>query len=715
MATLQYTHSSRNARNTVGMKVLRMTSWLAWAGGALALALTGAWIAEIVGHGLPAAVSRTIAILALLALLVAIGRVVWKAVRGGEGEETAALRILIVLVLLSIAVRFVGLDFEVVDHYFNDEGVFYAIGLEILQGQPLPDVFNYGHLLYYLSAFVLWLRNLFPGTAEWLAAVLYGLHGPKRVDVILLRSIAATLGALTTIPVFVMARRVAGLFAASVAGLLIVFSSVYNDVAHLVISDVPSGFFAALCLMFVARLLDGENLRDYLLAGIAAGLAAASKYPAGFAALGIVGIWVYWRIRERSWSWGVLWAGIAALAAFLAAMPGLLLRSDEAFVGRGLDILFGFRQYAHGGWIGAVKPSNFEWYGQVLLRNFGPPAVVLGLAGALFLPRESRRRWLALLPFPLLFLALILSMNMAVWRNLQPVIPVLAALLGAGIAGWPHLLERWRVGWGARLRPILAVVCLAAPVVWTTSWDIAHSRPGTRQLAVAWIEENVPFGATFVKEAYTPNLNSRRYAWMPGRFAGRLSLEQIRDPQWDYLMLAYPAYGRFLDPELWTEPQHEIIARRYQQMLVLPRVQEFWPGALRAGPLLQIFRLDPVPLEYATSRRWRATDAGFVSDKELMWPQEKGRGRIRYTRRGQSAVFKAYLEAGSYRLAVEAVGEPEERWVGVMTRDNREIGLYDLNQIETARLPAPDKYLFRVYLSPGAFLRAFEVTRIEVP
>ena len=59
-----------------------------------------------------------------------------------------------------------------------------------------------------------------------------------------------------------------GQWAGAMAALLLIFSPLYNAGSHLNTCDVPSAFFAALCLLFVARLIDEERTRDYLLAGI---------------------------------------------------------------------------------------------------------------------------------------------------------------------------------------------------------------------------------------------------------------------------------------------------------------------------------------------------------------------------------------------------------------------------------------------------------------
>ena len=126
---------------------------------------------------------------------------------------------------------------------------------------------------------------------------------------LLLQRVNATLAALTAGAVFGAAYRVIGraggssedptrvmrpLLAATFASALIIFSPLYNSIAHQLIADVPAAAFGAFSLYFVSRLLEEERLEDYLLAGAAAGLAAASKYPGGMVAVAIFAVWLSW-------------------------------------------------------------------------------------------------------------------------------------------------------------------------------------------------------------------------------------------------------------------------------------------------------------------------------------------------------------------------------------------------------------------------------------
>jgi len=536
------------------------------------------WMFSVGGRSLPPIACRLAVVTGVLA------GAAWLAVR-----LRSASWLLPTLLVLSLAVRFTGLSHEVDGRYYLDEGTYYHHASEIDKGFPLRLSFVYPHLMYYLDAFTLWLVGLFPGvSARWAGAV--GVTDPLSVQWLALRAVVALLSTLTVVPVFRIGERLGGRMAGAAAALLLIFSPLYNDGSHLNICDVPSAFFATLCLLWVARLVDAESTRDYLLAGVCAGLAAGSKYPAGVVAVAIVAVWVRWRIAHRDFSFGLVWAGLAALVTFAAVMPSMLVFPEAAFLGN-RGIFFGVHQYGQGGWLGVVPKSNTGFYAGRLVESFGWPAVVAGLSGFLFSRRAELARRLWLLPFPVVYLALISSMNMVVKRNLYPVIPILAVFLGVGIAGWiVRLLALPRPAMAARaaIASALALGCVFVPAEATIRQAVSFASPSTRQEALAWIRAHVPRGASILKESYTPDFAEGEYEVTHLRFAGRLSPAELR--QFQYVLLASAAYGRFVDAEA-LRPHQQEIARSYAEIFrTFELVKQWEPAETQLGPELRLYR-----------------------------------------------------------------------------------------------------------------------------
>ncbi len=630
------------------------------------------------------------------------------------------------LLALSLAVRLVGADHEVSGRYWGDEGTYYRHAMQINEGKLLTRSFVYPHLTYDLYAFSLWLAGLFPGVTNGAVRLIWGITLPLEREWLLLRLVAALLGAFTVVPVALLARRVVApprsgkaesasgslpTVAGAFAGLLLIADPHFNLGSHLFICDAPSAFFAAVSLAFAGRLLDRERNRDYVAAGIWAGLAAATKYPAGVVAVAIIALWASWRFmrfdepgaKPRRWSWGLLWAGLAAIASFVAVMPSLAVYSQIALFGQ-RGMLFGARQYAFHGWIGVTPQSNVAFYLEILIESFGALSLVLGLLGALALDRVARGRWLRMAVFPALFLGLLFSMAMVVKRNLYPAMPPLAVLLGVGLTAGAVWLRGRLPERAAALRfavaPLLVLLCFA-PAAWRTAIEtIGYARDSTRDLAVDWMLANLPPGARIVKEQYAPNLPEGAYEIVPTRFAARLTLGEIREAGNDYLLLASDAYKRFLNPDLLSKEHHHEIADRYKTILgTYPKIGEWIPNRIRLGPIVQLYRLEPLPADCRPGGPILARDA-HVPD-----PRMRTGGIVAFQLPGQWVLFKGCFAAGKYafRLDGTATGPGSLR---VVDAANRKVVEAPLGAEPVAiDLPVQGKYFFYVSLPVGSRLQ----------
>src|SRR5579864_5417096 len=300
-------------------------SWLPWrrrcgvAAAVLWAVVAGLWLVDVIrqgeaGQAVPEALSRGAIVAALAAGAAWVAAALAARLAGKRGWALGAALVLPAVLVLALAVRFAGIDSEVSGRYYLDEGTYYHHATMIDRGEVLRLSFVYPHLVYYADALTLWAAARFPAAVAALGRRLYGLDDPLAVAWLLLRGVVALLSALAVVPVYELARRASGAAAApwvgraagALAAALLIASDLFNEGSHLNTCDVPAAFFATVCLLLVSRLADRERAGDYLLAGVAAGLAGASKYPAGLVALGIAAVWLGWRVRRRDWMDGGL-------------------------------------------------------------------------------------------------------------------------------------------------------------------------------------------------------------------------------------------------------------------------------------------------------------------------------------------------------------------------------------------------------------------------
>jgi 4-amino-4-deoxy-L-arabinose transferase-like glycosyltransferase len=208
--------------------------------------------------------------------------------------------------------------------------------------------------------------------------------------------------------------------------------------------DVATAFTALLALGAVLRVLRHARLRDYALAGCAAGVAASTKYNAG--AVGIVLILphiFHWGRGSVRQCWRLPWAGLWAALGFVLFTPYAVLAPDE--LQQGLRVQY--RDYAtgrHGDALGRWPIGSYLHFFWTL--GLGPLVALAALVGIAVILLRRDRAGLVVLAFVALHVGLLLNWPQHFWRNLMPVIPPLALCAGIGIvtaaAGLAALVRR---------------------------------------------------------------------------------------------------------------------------------------------------------------------------------------------------------------------------------------------------------------------------------
>jgi hypothetical protein len=353
----------------------------------------------------------------------------------------------------------------------------------------------YSYLLYIV--FELWF-----GSAD---AVRHLYTTDPTAVFVVARVVAAVLGTAAVLLVYLAGARLinrsVGLLAGAILGLgfLPVFYS------HLALNDVPTLAPVALCLYAVAGILRHGSSRDYALAGIGLGLAAATKYTGGvmllcllFAALcDGAGEPLPVATRRLGLALGL------AVVAFVIANPYALLDPGTFFsgVGQQASLSAGQDPVKLG-----TRGSGITYYLWTLTWGLGWGPSLAALGGAvLLLVRRRIGLGLVLLPALIFFILYMGNQPRFFGRWLMPIFPLVSLLAAYGAAELIHWLHRARGVPLAAAGVIVAVLLLGQSLVADLHNDAVLSRADTRNLTRAWMVSHVPPGAKVVIEPLVPD------------------------------------------------------------------------------------------------------------------------------------------------------------------------------------------------------------------
>jgi Dolichyl-phosphate-mannose-protein mannosyltransferase len=403
---------------------------------------------------------------------------------------------LVVLLVATFLLRIWGIKQGLPYSYNVDEAQhFVPKAIDFFSHDLNPQYFlnppAYSYLLYVV--FELWF-----GSADAVARA-YTVD-PTTVFVVA-RLVAAVLGTaavwLTYLAGVRLLGRTVGLLAAAIFGLA--FLPIFYS--HLALNDVPTLAPVALSLYGIAGVMRRGRRRDYVIAGVGIGLAAATKYTGGITLMCLIAAFACDAATGSGWQ-AVRRCGLAlglALVAFLLANPYALLHfssftsgvSQQASLAAGQDPVK----------LGSSPGSGVAYYLWTFTWGIGWVPSLAALGGAALL--VARRRLgliLVLLPAPIVFVIFMGDQQRFFGRWLMPIFPIVALLAAYGAVELVRWLARARGVPIVLAGAVVAVVLLAQSVVTVVHDDAVLSRPDTRNLTRAWMVDHVPAGAKVVIE-----------------------------------------------------------------------------------------------------------------------------------------------------------------------------------------------------------------------
>lgn len=342
------------------------------------------------------------------------------------------------LVMVGFAIRIYGnwWDYPLVLHPDEPKIVGRAV-MFIEQKTLLTRFLHYPTLYIYVHALVFGLIDSansilgFWTTAAESLKETYAANGA--IFHIIGRVLTACFGAASIGLVWKIGRRLFGWRAGiAAAGFMAVAYRHVLD-SHFATTDVPAAFFVLVAIYLSLPIFEGQaRRRDYVLAGLVAGLAAATKYPAGLVL--IVPLAAHFLLspsageKQPSWSAAALCIGWA-VAGFVAGCPsavrlwdhfGLALLAESIHAQTGH---LGIRPGTFFGYFTQLKPAGGVGWMMVI-------AAICGLAGGFL---KAPRKLAFVCAFPIIYYLLLGSRNLQMTRYVVMLAPFFALWAGAAI------------------------------------------------------------------------------------------------------------------------------------------------------------------------------------------------------------------------------------------------------------------------------------------
>ena len=405
------------------------------------------------------------------------------------------------------------------------------------------------------------------------------------------RAVTALLGTATVFLLYLAGMRWGARYAALAAGLLAVMPLHVRE-SHFVLTDVPMTFFVTLAFVLALRASEVERASAFALAGAAAGVAAATKYPGALAiVLPLIAAWMTPGTRPSRLA-GCLATIVSAAAAFLIAAPYTVLDLP--------GFLNGYARLARD--FAGAQPADPTWlvYLKHLRNGLHWPAALMVIAGLVLgtvrsIRGPGRVRWTLSVVFPVIFFWFLSRQTLVYGRYLMPMIPFVCILAAAAVVSGVSLLRRFDIPRAPRTALIaaLTVAALLPPAIQAVSWNVMISRTRTVDQAYTWIVEHVPKGSTVALETRELLLAPETYKTLN---VPRLVMDHRSPGDYDafvaqgfqYVVASSGGYGKAFEEPHKLPEQYAAYMRLFEQS---HEVARFTPSEEHPGPEIRIFAL----------------------------------------------------------------------------------------------------------------------------
>ncbi|MDO8681974.1 MAG: glycosyltransferase family 39 protein [Armatimonadota bacterium] len=433
-----------------------------------------------------------------------------------------------------------------------------SINIDFLHGQLNPHFYNYGAMYMYLVSLITTVASGF------------GFVDPSSLAdrYLSARLLTAFLGAAIPYFVYLAASRLYTKSLALIAAAFAAITPIAVVHSHFATVDIVATFWVSICLAASAAIFTRPSTKQYVIAGLMAGFAGATKYGAAIVIIAPLAAHITSSTQvpiKRKITYIALLITTAA-AGFIIGNPGSILWPDEFLRG----LMFEYQHASQGhGFVFTQTGTGWRFHlTSSLYFGLGLPFLILALTGFAAMIFDGSRRGWTLAVFAAIYYLIIGFATVRFARYTIPLVPVISIAAAVAVTRvYAFISRRPPLGRGLTPSPntqhptplsaCWLILCLAA-IYYTLSYSIALDRlfvvEDPRNKAAAWIERNVPIGSTIafptIAWFYSPALSPGFTHYQPGKreaaMAGVKSYDLLTDADvpWDWTIfhVVFPKY-----------------------------------------------------------------------------------------------------------------------------------------------------------------------------
>jgi 4-amino-4-deoxy-L-arabinose transferase-like glycosyltransferase len=591
------------------------------------------------------------------------------------------LKILILILLLALAVRLVGISFGLPYIYHVDEARFANISLDYFSGDLNPHFFHVPTLYTYMVAGI-WavyfhtgkIFGVFDTTADFLGS----FSENPTLFVILGRLLTVLLSVGTVFLVYWIGTKMYNRRVGTIASLFLIFSHVHNKISHYMVPDSPMIFLFMLAFLFIWYIYEKGDRKYYVLAGLFAGLAMATKYGGQILFLPLLLAHVF-RVLDRKQpvrdiflSVPLYLSGIFFVLGFFLGCPYCFLDYPAFWKG------FSWQSqhlYVEGHFGSSTAQPAWLFYLQNGFReNIGLLSQFLAIGGVAYSMIKHRKKDIILLSIPLVLFIIIGGWKAMAVRYLLPLTPFFILIasvfldsiltkIESGLAKSPasFLLHSGQKGW---LSAFIILIFILPSIHKVTRFDMSLRQKDTRTVARDWIEENIPAGSYMAKEMYGPPISEEKYNVHYRHTLGQVSIEYLSNRNVEFVVISDIMYSRFISAPDEFPRQANFYKSLEERATLIKTFEPAWNEPLidLHNPTIKVFRISANPnpdfpgnfqqysqkiiLTRASRNRWRI-HSSILSKAPIQGPEKVRNPYIRIIDGDGKEVVKLVVHEGT--------------------------------------------------------------------